>query len=157
MKRASALPTALCLLLLFGHAARAPAHPHPGPDDVRIRAGRVFDGFGWTDDTLVVVRHGVIHDVGRASGTDGDGSVGAEDGFLTPGLVDLHAVFGLADGAIEGTEAISADLQLIDAFDLSEEEAEAFRRSGVTTAWLAPGPVAIPASAEARLHIVPKA
>lgn len=68
--------------------------------------------------------------------------------FLTPGLIDLDARFGL-QGDAEPFEILAVDLLLADAFAPDEDEAAALRRSGVTTAWLLGGDSVVIAGAGA--------
>jgi imidazolonepropionase-like amidohydrolase len=130
---------ACALLALAALATSAAAHPPAG--HLAIRAGRTFDGVHWHDG-LTVVLHGTQVKELRHDGSVPAGAqlIEAPDAVLTPGLIDLDSSLGLADGRDEWPEAVSPDLKVIDAFAPDAAELEALRRSGVTSAWLSPGP-----------------
>ena len=128
---------ALSLLALLVPALAA-AHPPAG--HVALRAARTFDGLRWHQGATVVLHGDRVSEV-RLDGSVPAGVelIEAPDAVLTPGLVDLDSALGLRAHRDEWSEALSPDLRLLDAFAPSAEEAEALRRSGVTSAWLAPG------------------
>src|SRR5436190_2029126 len=106
-----------------------------------IRAS-VFDGHQWLGMTLVVVSGDRIESV-RASDVGGIPIIDIPEAILTPGFIDCDSSLGIAGMRDERQESSSADLRFADAFEPDEGESEAFRRSGVTLAWLAPGPSSI--------------
>ena len=124
---------ALALLLLLA--------PDVSAEPLRLRA-RVFDGTAWREAAEVVVDGGVITAV-RDAGDD------PLEGVLTPGLIDLDARYGLGGGDEEMPEILATDLRLRDAFAPDVSEADALRRSGVTSAWLLGGPSVVAAGAGA--------
>lgn len=122
----------LAVLPLALLAASVSAHPRWA-----VRAPTAFDGDGWIQDAVVVV-HG---DRIEAVGTDGDLARGVTvielaEGVLTPGLLDLDASLGTWESGAELPEAVSPDLRVADAVEPHAAELAAFRRSGVTTAWI---------------------
>ena len=130
---------ACVLLALAALATSALAHPPAG--HVAIRAGRCFDGVRWHEG-LTVVLHGSRVSELRHDGSAPAGAVviDAPSAVLTPGLIDLDSALGLSGGRDEWHEALSPDLSVLDAFAPESEELEALRTSGVTSAWLSPGP-----------------
>ncbi len=129
-----------CALLAFAALATS-ASAHPPAGHVAIRAGRCFDGVRWHEGITVVLHGSRVAEV-RLDGSVPAGAqvIDAPSAVLTPGLIDLDSALGLSEGRDEWHEAVSPDLSVVDAFSPGIEEREAFRVSGVTSAWLAPGP-----------------
>lgn len=125
-------------LLLLGTAGLGEAHPPAG--HLAIRSARTFDGAAWHEGAVVVLHGGRVSEVRN----DGTVPVGTrvdpvQGAVLTPGLVDLDSALGLWRGRDEWHEAAGTDLRVVDGFAPDDREMEAWRRSGVTCAWLSPG------------------
>jgi N-acyl-D-aspartate/D-glutamate deacylase len=124
-------PAALALLAAI-HAAPTDAA------ELAVRASSAFDGARDLAGVTVVVRAGRIADITPVAPrgiplTEVDGAV------LTPGLIDAAAELGLEQPVDESSEASSPDVSLLHALAPDDLELEAFRRSGVTSAWISPG------------------
>lgn len=102
-----------------------------------VLRARAFDGTTWREALRVE-----IGDDGRIARVSDDPAGAASSllsGVLTPGFLDLDSRLGLGGGDAEEPEALAADLRLADSFAPDASEADALRRSGITTAWLAGG------------------
>ena len=138
-------PLALALLTL------APAGEHPFETDALRRPALLTGGScvirNVTIHTAVrtafagdvLVREGkiaAVGDVGEATGLveiDGTGK------HLTPGVVDCHSHTAIAGGVNEGTESVTADVDISDAVDPGDPAIYRALAGGVTTARLLHG------------------
>lgn len=131
-------------ILTFGSAqdtAAADAKPKPGT--VVVRAKHVLTGLGedLTGGSVVVV-DGKIRAVGR--GVEEPGGVKALDAeYVTPGLVDASFTAGSRYSNIEDAYEITPAFRALDAWDPAADDVERAFKGGTTTAFVAPGNLAV--------------
>ncbi|MCP3981014.1 MAG: amidohydrolase family protein [bacterium] len=140
---------ALVLIVCTGVAWAAP--------DLAVRAERVWTVVGDPiDDGVVLIEGGKISAVGPASKVKIPRGVEVlEAAAVTPGLVDVHTVVGLAgiynsdrgqvqdQDQLEKSDPIQPELRAVDAYDPVEPLVEWVRDLGVTTVHTGHGPGAV--------------
>jgi len=110
-----------------------------------IRAGRILTVVqGVIDEGVILARDGKIVGVGAdVAIPDGTPIIDANGMTIVPGLVDAHSHLGLSlnvRGEIDETvQPVTAEMQILDAFDATADDLGTAVRSGVTAAMLAPG------------------
>ena len=140
---------AVAVALAVTAAAAAP--------DLAVRAKRIHPvSSSSIDDGVVLVEDGKIAAVGPASSVAvPDGIEVLEAEVVTPGLVDVHAVVGLAgiynsdrgqvqdQDQLETSDPVQPELRAVDAYDPVEPLVEWVRSLGVTTLHTGHGPGAV--------------
>jgi len=110
-----------------------------------IRAGTIYTMTGDAiTDGVILISEGKIRDVRKEAEVPEDAKVLDMSGkSVMPGLIDAHCHIGLSLDIFseidEITYPVTADMQIIDAFDPLAEDVRRALGSGVTTVMLAPG------------------
>lgn len=150
MRRSVLVTIAISLLLLA--AGAAPARP-----DLAVRAQRIYPVSGPViENGVVLVEDGKIVAVGPASQVTIPAGVEVlEAAVVTPGLVDVHTVVGLAgiynsdrgqvqdQDQLEKSDPVQPELRALDAYDPVEPLVDWVRSLGVTTLHTGHGPGAV--------------
>jgi imidazolonepropionase-like amidohydrolase len=122
-----------------------PSQASNGGQSLAIRAGRIMTVVeGVIDEGVILARDGKIVGVGTdITIPDGTPVIDANGMTIVPGFVDAHSHLGLSlnvRGEIDETvQPVTAEMQIIDAFDATADDLGTAVRSGVTAAMLAPG------------------
>jgi len=110
-----------------------------------IRAGKIYTMTGDAiTDGVILVGGGKITDVRKGKDVPADVKfLDVSDKSVMPGMIDAHCHIGLSLDVFseidETTYAVTADMQIIDAFDPLAEDVKKALSSGVTTVMLSPG------------------
>lgn len=138
----------LLVLLLLGGALL-----HDARAQLAVRAGVVYSMEGAPiRDGVVLVRDGRVEAVGPAAQVEIPSAYRVlEAAVVTPGLIDAHAVVGLAgiynqphdQDQLETSDPIQPELRAIDAYNPREELVAWLRHLGVTTVHTGHGPGAL--------------
>jgi imidazolonepropionase-like amidohydrolase len=104
--------TLAVLLCLSAGAGEPVVAARPGEADLVVLAGALIDGTGGpvVPDVAIVVRDGMIRSVGPREGAElpeGVAVLDRRDGWVMPGLADMHVHFG--SGGLIGTDAADLD------------------------------------------------
>jgi imidazolonepropionase-like amidohydrolase len=114
-------------------------------ESLAIRAGRIWTVTdGVITDGVIVVKDGKIHAIGKDPNVPAEAKIlDMSDKDVIPGLIDAHCHLGLSLDIFaeidETVSAVTADMQILDAFDPLADCVGKARSSGVTTVMLAPG------------------
>jgi imidazolonepropionase-like amidohydrolase len=149
-RRAFVAVTVLAALVVVGSVPRAAA-------ELAVRAGVAYPVSGPpVRDAVVLVEAGKIVRIGPATGVSiPHGIEVLEAAVVTPGLVDVHSVVGLAgiynsdkgqvqdQDQLETSDPLQPELRAIDAYDPVEPLVEWVRSLGVTTLHTGHGPGAV--------------
>lgn len=106
---------------------------------VAIKAKTIWLGDGRSvEDGVVLISDGKIQRVGRGVDIPQNASVIEHDGVLTAGMIALHTYTGAAEEVDESTRAITANCDLVHAFNPAHEDFARAREAGITTVVLTP-------------------
>ncbi len=94
---------------------------------------------GILEDTDVLLENGKISKVGKGLSADGAIEIDGTGKHLTPGIVDEHSHIGISRGVNEGSEAVTAEVNIEDV--VNSEDINIYRQlsGGVTSAHLLHG------------------
>ncbi len=116
-----------------------PPVPVIAPNQVAIKAKTIWLGDGRSvEDGVVLIADGKIQRVGRGVEIPQSAVVLEHDGVLTAGLVALHTYSGAQSDVNESTRAVTADCDLIHAFNPRHADFKDAVEAGVTTVVLTP-------------------
>lgn len=116
--------------------ALLPAAP---ASQLAIKAKTILLGDGRSvEDGVVLISNGKIDRVGRGVDIPGTATVIEHDGVLTAGLVALHTYSGAANDVNESTRPVTAECDLIHAFNPRHADFKNALEAGVTTVVLTP-------------------
>lgn len=110
-----------------------------------IRGGKIVTvSGGVVENGTIVVRHGKIESVGENVDVPTNARrIDLPDKTVVPGFIDAHCHLGLSLNVLgeidEMVQPVSAEMQIVDAFDNTARSCAMAIRSGITTAMLAPG------------------
>ena len=131
---------------LFALCAWAGAGDGGESQTLAIRAGKIYTMTGEpiSEGVILVGGKGKITDVRKGKDVPADVKLlDMSDKSVMPGMIDAHCHIGLSLDIFseidEITYAVTADMQIIDAFDPLAEDVRKALNSGVTTVMLAPG------------------
>ncbi len=116
-----------------------------GQRTLAIRAGKIVTvTAGVVEGGVIIIRDGKITAVGQDPEIPGDiRLIDAKDKTVVPGFIDAHSHLGLSLDVLgeidETVQPVTAEMQIIDAFDPTAEALAQAIRCGVTAAMLAPG------------------
>ena len=134
-------PSVLLSLSIFCHLVMAAEDC----ESLAIRAGKIWTVTdGVITDGVIIVENGKIHAIGKEPNIPAEAKIlDMSDKDIIPGLIDAHCHLGLSLDIFaeidETVSAVTADMQILDAFDPLADGVEKARSSGVTTVMLAPG------------------
>ncbi|KAI0244619.1 hypothetical protein L0F63_005806 [Massospora cicadina] len=120
----------------------------PNTPSVIIRSVTVWDGLGNSYSADVLLRDGIIAEIGKYLHIPKDAKViQGRDKVLTPGIVDMHSHIGVdswpelrgSDDTNEMTRPTFPQLRTLDAFNPKDEAIAWARSGGVTTSLVLPG------------------
>lgn len=142
MKTAKCVIMLICLCTVYAWAG---AGDGTESQTLAIRAGKIYTMTGDAiTDGVILVGGGKITDVRQGKDVPADVKLlDVSDKSVMPGLIDAHCHIGLSldiFGEIDETVyPVTADMQIIDAFDPLADDVKKALGSGVTTVMLAPG------------------
>jgi imidazolonepropionase-like amidohydrolase len=135
MTRTAKPPLVLCLALLLGVAAPAPASAQA----FQVRAKEVLLGDGSRiENGVMLVENGRITRVGRGVEIDERFPVIEHDGVLTAGLVACQTLSGTKGEAHDETRSMLPEARMINAFRPGHPDYLAAAVAGITTVVLTP-------------------
>lgn len=115
------------------------------PQNLAICAGRIWTVTdGVITDGVIIIKNGKIQAVRKKPDVPANIEVlDFSDKDVMPGLIDAHCHIGLSldiySEIDETVSAVTADMQILDAFNPAADDLKKALRSGVTTVMLAPG------------------
>ena len=115
------------------------------PQNLAIRAGRIWTATdGVIKNGVIIIKNGKIRAVRKKQNIPAKTKVlDFSDKNVIPGLIDAHCHIGLSldiySEIDETVSAVTADMQILDAFNPAADDLKKALRSGVTTVLLAPG------------------
>ena len=118
-----------------------PVPNDPGSNDpnaaqasaIAIKASTIWLGDGRAvEDGVVLISGGKIQRVGRGVDIPQNASVIEHDGVLTAGMVALHTYTGAENEVNESTRAVTADCDLVHAFNPAHKDFATAREAGIT-------------------------
>ncbi len=115
------------------------------PQNLAIRAGRIWTATdGVIKNGVIIIKNGKIRAVRKKQNIPAKTKVlDFSDKNVIPGLIDAHCHIGLSldiySEIDETVSAVTADMQILDAFNPLADDVKKALRSGVTTVMLAPG------------------
>lgn len=115
------------------------------PQNLAIRAGRIWTVTdGVIKNGVIIIKNGKIRAVRKKQNVPANIEVlDFSDKDVMPGLIDAHCHIGLSldiySEIDEIVSAVTADMQIIDAFNPLADDVKKALSSGVTTVLLAPG------------------
>ncbi len=120
-------------------APGTPAEPVSQAAQLAIKAKTIWLGDGRSvDDGVVLIEGGKIQRVGRGVEIPAGATVLEHDGVLTAGLVALHTYSGGEGDLDESTRVITANCDVVYAFNPRHKDFEDAAKAGITTVVLAP-------------------
>lgn len=129
--------------LLTTFALALPANdavqPVAAANQVAIKAKTIWLGDGRSvEDGVVLIADGKIQRVGRGVEIPSSAVVLEHDGVLTAGLIALHTYSGAESDVDESTRAITANCDLVHAFNPRHADFKHAMEAGITTVVLTP-------------------
>ena len=117
----------------------APEATPPQAIAIAIKAKTIWLGDGRAvEDGVVLISDGKIQRVGRGVDIPQSASVIEHDGVLTAGMIALHTYTGAENEVNESTRAVTADCDLVHAFNPAHKDFAKAREAGITTVVLTP-------------------
>jgi imidazolonepropionase-like amidohydrolase len=135
----------ISLLAISLALATASVQAADGPQTLAIRAGKILTvTAGVVENGIIVVRNGKVDGVGQGLQLPADAQIiDAQAMTVAPGFIDAHCCLGLSlnpfSEADELVRPVTAEMQVLDAFDAASADLDEAVRCGVTVAILAPG------------------
>ena len=116
-----------------------PIAPIAPASQLAIKAKTILLGDGRSvEDGVVLITNGKIERVGRGVEIPDTAIVLEHDGVLTAGLVALHTASGAQSDVNESTRSVTADCDLVHAFNPSHSDFKNALEAGITTVVLTP-------------------
>ena len=131
--------TTLLTALALTVPANETAVPVKAVDQLAIKAKTIWLGDGRSiEDGVVLIAGGKIERVGRGVEIPDSAIVIEHDGVLTAGMLALRSYTGAEDDVSESTRTVTANCDLIHAFNPSHSDFANAAQSGITSVVLTP-------------------
>ncbi|CAG8677268.1 24161_t:CDS:10 [Cetraspora pellucida] len=119
----------------------------PGTETIILKNGRILNGKGDCILGDIILKNGLIHDIGPNLNDEDAVIIDVKKKFITPGLVDMHSHVGVASwpylfatiDANEETDPITSYVRAQDAINPNDPAIRIITSGGVTTSLVLPG------------------